>query len=233
MVTTILKTSLPHISLGRSSPAVSAPASPLPSLDLASGSIPPVDIHAVPDIAQNSKPASSGLAAIAKRSISASGLSRRSSQAERPSTDVGRARSAAPPIDRSGTSTPALPTPVLTSINSFSQASNTGTTGRNLMSLLHPRSSTSNVSSTVPSPSTGSFASTTTIPSQIEASYISKVAMKMHEMVNRIFPAVGGVDPSIVVFKGRCTARADRARDLGDIIYSWVMLFLLRINSSN
>jgi hypothetical protein len=39
------------------------------------------------------------------------------------------------------------------------------------------------------------------------------------QMVNRIFPAAGSADSlGAVVYKGRCSARPDRAKDLGDLI---------------
>ena len=203
----MLKAALPHISLSRSSTPVS---SPLPS---ANGTELPITTEpqtvsesqatAVPPKVAALNGTLSGLGAImAKRSVSATGLSRRAS-VERPASESGRSRSIAP-VSRSNTTLGLGATP----------ATESATTGRNFMSLLHPRASASLPPVPATTPPNGSPA---TANAALEASYVSKVTSKLAELVNRIFPATGGV-----VYKGRCSPIPERAKELGDYISAYV-----------
>jgi hypothetical protein len=122
-------------------------------------SLAPVDA----DEAATLKPASA-LANLAKRSISASGLSRRSTAASDAVVMTERTRSLAP-ADRSTSGVP-LVAPAAS---------------KTLMASLlggHARST----SPAPPGPPSPALPATANVPSQVEASYISKVAVKLHEV---------------------------------------------------
>jgi hypothetical protein len=63
----------------------------------------------------------------------------------------------------------------------------------------------------------------------LEASYVTKVGMSLNDSVNKVFPSMGnpmmGVlshahagEAAPVIYKGLCAPRAERAREVGQMI---------------
>jgi hypothetical protein len=90
-----------------------------------------------------------------------------------------------------------------------------------LSSFLSPRSSSSSGSTP------GTKTPTTTTPSlpSIEASYVSKVSLRLGDAVNKAFTSQGGQDS----VRGRVPPAAERAKEVGDLIYQCVLRSLVGV----